>query len=84
MTLCSIANGLFFRMFCPAGTIELDDKCVVPEECPSTNTTAGPEKERKSALRGWSIKSVELPAPPHVKIRMCWCDHVLSSVCKVK
>ena len=29
--------------FCPTGTVELDDKCVAPEECPSTNTTA-PEK----------------------------------------
>ena len=26
--------------FCPAGTVELGDKCVAVDECPSTNTTA--------------------------------------------
>ena len=31
--------------FCPTGTVELGDKCVSPDECPSTNTTVVPGEE---------------------------------------
>ena len=31
--------------FCPSGTVELDDKCVAPDECPDVSTTVLPEEE---------------------------------------
>ena len=37
LTLQSVT--FFAGCFCPAGTVELGDECVAPEECPSTNTT---------------------------------------------
>jgi hypothetical protein len=37
-------HGLSFLLgcFCPSGTVELDDKCVAPDECPAVSTTALP------------------------------------------
>ena len=35
----------FTGCFCPAGTVELGDKCVAPEDCSSSNTTAVEEEQ---------------------------------------
>ena len=37
--------SLISGCFCPSGTAELGDKCISPEECPSTNTTVVPGEE---------------------------------------
>ena len=37
-------KSLISGCFCPSGTVELDDKCIAPDECPFTNTTVLPEE----------------------------------------